>query len=246
MTLLYIMSNFLKLEIDSRETKLSNLIKERDLGTYHIDIEYKQLDIGDIQISYNDNIWIFERKTVPDLLASIKDCRYKEQKCRLISCKSNNCHISYIIEGDDIISNSNQRNQDLLSSIYLYTLYRDDIHLIFTKSLQDTCSFILIFCTKLIDKPEKFTKSTNNDTDYISNIKIKKNANITPDICYLMQLSQIPTISHKIAKNIQEKFPNMKSLISTLENTQDKIKLLCEIDKIGKEKAQKIIDYLLL
>ena len=47
-------------------------------------IIYKNLDLGDIIIEYNDiPLIIIERKTIPDLLASIKDGRYKEQKKRI-------------------------------------------------------------------------------------------------------------------------------------------------------------------
>jgi endonuclease III-like uncharacterized protein len=59
-----------------------------------------------------------------------------------------------------------------------------------------------------------------------------------------MQLSQIPHISNVIAKNIAKKYPNMIELITKINNSQDKIKELCTIDGIGKEKASIITKYL--
>lgn len=58
-----------------------------------------------------------------------------------------------------------------------------------------------------------------------------------------MQLGQIPSISVKVAKNIQQKYPKMKDLIYALSEAQNKIELLCEIDLIGKDKAKKILQY---
>lgn len=236
----------IKLQLDTRENSLISNIKSRDLDVYtdKISINIQQLDIGDVIIQCDDKSWIFERKTVNDLISSIKDGRYKEQKNRLLSTFDN---ITYIIEGDDIISSRNERHRTLLSSIYTYTLYRDDIKLIFTRSVEDTATFLLTMCTKIIDKPDKFfenNKKINENKSYIDFIKVKKISNITPNICYLMQLSQIPTISTTIAKYIQNIYPNMKSFINAIDISKNRVALLCQIEKIGKDKAKKILDFL--
>ena len=174
--------------LDSREMQLISLMKSRDLDKYasFINIESKQLDIGDIHITFAGKSWIFERKTVNDLMASIKDGRYREQKARLIST---GLDITYIIEGDDIVSSKYERYQPLLSGAYLHTMYRDNIRIVFTKSTNDTCTFLLTLCTKIIDKPDEFI--TKQDTEYIQCLKLKtkKIDNITPDLCYLMPVS---------------------------------------------------------
>ena len=234
----------LTLLLDSREKKLIDDINGRELDRYGalMDIRVKQLEVADVIIENNDKTLLIERKTINDMLSSIKDGRYKEQKTRLLASGHD---ITYIIEGDDILSNLNQRNQDLLSSIYMFSMYRDKIHLVFTKNTCDTATFILTLCTKMIDKPDKFVISSVNDSvSYADCIKMKKMKNITPEICYIMQLSQIPTISSTIAKNIQKQYPTMRILIDVLNNTSDKLCLLCEIEKVGKEKAKKILEYL--
>lgn len=234
----------INLVIDSREASLISCIKRRDLDKYtnHVTIDTKSLDIGDVTISSETKTWTFERKTINDLLSSVKDGRYKEQKARLLSnCES----ITYIIEGDDILSSKNGRNQDLLSSIYMYTMYRDNIHLVFTRSTEDTATFVLTMCAKLIDNPQKFHMTLDaTTTSYIDCIKVKKMDNVTPDNCFLMQLSQIPTISKTIAKYIQDKYPTFRDFLKALDESDNKVKLLCQIDKIGKEKANKILQFL--
>jgi crossover junction endonuclease MUS81 len=239
----------IRIIIDSRETCLYNLVASRDLDKYKqsISIDQQQLEIGDIHITYDDKrTWIFERKTVPDMIASIKDGRYKEQKMRLQTCGHD---VTYIIEGDDILSNKYDRYHSTLAGSYLHTMYRDNIRIIFTKSLNDTCTLVLTMATKIIDRPDAFTRELTTITpDYIDCIKIKtkKIDNITPENCYLMQLAQIPTISAVIAKNIQTMYPTMRDLVYALEATEDKIGLLCKIEKVGKEKASKILEFMQL
>jgi ERCC4-type nuclease len=62
-----------------------------------------------------------------------------------------------------------------------------------------------------------------------------------------MQLSQIPMISNVIAKNIYSKYLSMSNLVKLLdvfETSELKIKELCKIDGVGKEKASLIVKYI--
>ena len=238
----------LKIIIDSRETNLFNNIIERDLDKYvdKITIVKQQLEIGDIHIQMDDLIYVYERKTVNDLLSSVKDSRYKEQKSRLLSNYKN---VNYIIEGSDIIASNNIHNQNLLTSIYFNSTYRDNINIFFTKNINDTITFLLMLSTKIIDKPHNFilneTQKTEPDYIDICKIKSKKSDNIDKETCYLLQLSQIPNISKQIAKNIKDVYPTMKILINTLATSENPNELLMKIPNIGKQKANKIIEYLL-
>lgn len=238
----------LKIIIDSRETNLYNNIIERDLDKYvdKITIVKQQLEIGDIHIQMDDLIYVYERKTINDLLSSVKDSRYKEQKSRLLSNYKN---VNYIIEGSDIIASNNIHNQNLLTSIYFNSTYRDNIKIFFTKNINDTITFLLMLSTKIIDKPHNFilneTQKTEPDYIDICKIKSKKSDNIDKETCYLLQLSQIPNISKQIAKNIKDVYPTMKILINTLATSENPNELLMKIPNIGKQKANKIIEYLL-
>jgi crossover junction endonuclease MUS81 len=235
--------------VDSRETQLISLLQSRDLDKYVnlISIETHQLDIGDIQITCDNKVWTLERKTVQDLMASVKDGRYKEQKMRLQS-SGHDC--TYVIEGDDVLSHKFERYQSILSGAYLHTMYRDNMRIIFTKNINDTCTFILTLACKIVDKPDAFLqeKANQDQDEYIDCLKLKtkKIENITPENCYLMQLSQIPTISITIAKNIQKMYPTMRDFVKMLDEAEDKVGLLLKIDKIGKEKANKILQFMSL
>jgi ERCC4-type nuclease len=236
--------------IDNRETELYKDIIERDLDKYKkkITITKEQLELGDIIIKIGDDpesIFVYERKTMNDMISSVKDGRYKEQKTRLISNFEN---INYIIEGTDIICSNNSHSQQLLTSIYYYSMYRDNINVLFTKNVRETVTLILLISTKMVDKPENFKKQSKEDKEdkeYIDvcKIKSKKISNIDKDTCYLLQLSQIPTISKQLAKNIKEVYPNLKSLLAILED-EKRIEILMKISGIGLNKANKIVEYL--
>ena len=237
----------LNIYIDTREQQLYNNIIERDLDKYkdNITIIKKQLELGDIIIEFNDIQMIFERKTMNDLLSSITDGRYKEQKMRLLNNYSN---INYLIEGTDIISSNNLNKQQLLTSVYYHSIYRDNIKIFFNKNFNDTITFLLLLSTKIIDNPDNFKSSNNSiSTNYIDTCKIKskKIDNIDKETCYLLQLAQIPGISKEIAKNIKDKFPSMLILLNTLTNSTNPNKILEDIPNIGQKKAKKIIEFLL-
>ena len=71
----------MNLIIDNRENDLIQLIEKLD-----INFEKKNLILGDISFNKDENeLLIIERKTISDLVCSIKDGRHKEQKLRLMS-----------------------------------------------------------------------------------------------------------------------------------------------------------------
>ena len=245
----------LLITIDSRETALYNSLTDRDLDEYKDKIEIckENLELGDICIKYNDIHFVFERKSVQDLIASIKDGRYKEQKARLLSTYKRR-NVSYIIEGDNAISSQpyvkNARN--MLLGAYYHTMYRDNLRTIYVKNIEETATFILTLAVKILENPSKFlTVYVVNEERYCDVVKMKsrKIDNIYTKVCYIMQLSQIPHISSTIAKNIASVYPTMKELLDALceyDSIEDRINLLCKIDKIGKEKAKLILQYMSL
>jgi crossover junction endonuclease MUS81 len=242
-------SNKILITIDARETAMYNDIIERDLDNYkeRVKINSENLLLGDIHITYENITHIFERKTLQDLQASILDGRYKEQKARLLSTTPQK-YITYIIEGDNILSpNSYSKNKSMIQSAYLHTLFRDNIRIIYTKNIEETTTLILLISTKILDRPEKFLyEEYTADKCYTDFVKLKKKKidNIDTKSCFIMQMSQIPMISNIIAKNIYAKYTSMGNLVKSLdvfETTELKVKELCKLDGVGKEKAMSII-----
>ena len=160
--------------IDNREGKLIELIKST--ASFTIPYELKSLQIGDIIISnnkYPDKSIIIELKCVPDMLASIKDGRYKEQKIRLQAEKSNsngNKIICYLVEGSsqDVRYPAEKKvfHGSLISSIF-----RDEIPLIRSMSLNETLEIIIRIHDRMEKDMNDFFKpitNTNTNTNEIS------------------------------------------------------------------------------
>ena len=231
----------MKLIIDTREKKLLS---------YFPEIETKNLDIGDIQFINEDQInLVIERKTQQDLSASIKDGRHREQKLRLLN--SNIPIIIYIIEGDSNEPFISGIKSDTHISVILNSVFRDKLHVFRTLNIIETANLI----NKLFEK-FKNNDFQNKPVEYASVIKVKKKNNLTPENCYLAQLSQIPGVSNTIAKCICEKYPTMGNLCQSynLESEDNKNKLLENLTfiqtsgkhrKIGKVVSERVFKYLI-
>lgn len=228
----------IQIYVDARETRLFE-----HFAAAGIAVISKQLEIGDIIIESDSPAFslIFERKTYADLSASIKDGRYREQKIRLLNtCSPHNC--TYIIEGTS--ADRNRIDESMLNGAVYHTMYRDRMHVLFTDSPAATANLIIKIYEKCVKNPEKFVNSQTDD--YVSQLKVKsrKIHNIDKRTCYILQLCQIPGISHIIAKEIAEKFKTWKELIAAIEG-DDGAACLTSIPMIGGKKAQNIIEYLI-
>jgi len=234
------------LYIDSREGKLIEYLINRN-----IQFLQKQLELGDVIIQSNNpssafNI-IIERKTYADLASSIKDGRYKEQKTRLLASYPA-YHCMYILEGDKSDINKTLMNQSILDGVIYHTMFRDRMHVMFSSSVKETADIVLAIFNKCLKNPEKFV-ATGENTNYVANLKIKKckMENIDKETCYILQLCQIPNISHVIAKEIAKRYRNWKELVEAIESydtLKEKIEIFTAIPMIGDKKAKQIIEYL--
>ena len=224
--------------IDNRETLLVKYLNE-----LNYDFKKENLDLGDIQYKYDNNlIYIIERKTVNDLGASIKDGRYKEQKIRLLSNNKNN--IFYIIEGN-INYCETLSTKAILGSI-INMIFRDNIKIIYSKDIKQTLDIIIQIKNKY--ETNKFNNNqTNIKNDYISCIKINKKENLDKRTCNIIQLATIPGVSKNISTIILEKYDNLNHLISELNQHGELLLKDIELGKkkLGKVLSKRIYDYLL-
>jgi ERCC4-type nuclease len=115
-------------------------------------MKIEQLHIGDIVFEDDSGkpILIFERKTLNDLAASIKDGRYSEQSFRLDKEPAHNHNIIYIIEGD--IERYNEKRthiskKTLISSMFSL-LYYKGFSVLRTNGICETADTIVFFADK--------------------------------------------------------------------------------------------------
>ena len=224
----------MKLIIDNRE-------KLKDLFSKNINIEYKNLDIGDYLIEKDqDNSIIVERKTIEDYAASIRDGRNREQKKRIKSIYPNN-RILYIVEGDLNKNNKSYKFNKvapytIISSI-VNTMLRDNIFVMHTSNKEETIFFLEKLYKKLDKQGLSFIdKKSDYTTDIVQTIDKKKNKNIDKETCNLMMLCNIPKVSIKTAERILLNYGDIATLIQDLKNTnaENRIENLQNISNIGK------------
>uniref|UniRef100_A0A6C0ERL2 ERCC4 domain-containing protein n=1 Tax=viral metagenome TaxID=1070528 RepID=A0A6C0ERL2_9ZZZZ len=144
------------IKVDHREQELIKQIKQLVLFTpifKDIKVITENLPIGDIIISdeIEDKI-IIERKSLNDLLASIKDGRYEEQSYRLNGLSTHNHNIYYLIEGDiNKFNGFKEKKADkmtLYSAIFSLNYYKG-FSVMRTQSLEETAIFICNTTSKL-------------------------------------------------------------------------------------------------
>merc|ERR1711968_115767 len=90
------------IKIDSRESDLYTLCKQKMIANENITVIQEVLPLGDIVVCNNEDkeLIVIERKTLRDLAASIVDGRYNEQSFRLNQLNLENHNIIYLIEGN--------------------------------------------------------------------------------------------------------------------------------------------------
>jgi ERCC4-type nuclease len=186
-----IIKNNMIIQIDYREQELYSHI-ERLIGLIpsfkDIKIETKNLEIGDIiifdSIKQEVNI-IIERKSINDLLSSIKDGRYEEQSYRLNGLNIHNHNVIYLIEGDvnkmTFFKHNKTDKMTVYSAIFSLNYYKG-FSVIRTFTIEETAIFICT-CFNKINKPNNRTAFYNNnleEKDKSNNAEI--NANIVQSL----------------------------------------------------------------
>ena len=176
-----------KLILDNRETELIKILRNCFSQVF-----VSQLDVGDIAICQMENksvkiLAIFERKTVNDMLSSLKDGRYKEQKLRLMSNyhQDKTKRIYYILEGDT--NSLTKENDTKFWGAWISTQIRDGIEIIRTANISETVKFLVRLLERTIkDGPnmyeipkylEEYYKNKLSDKEICSNTNNTNNTN---------------------------------------------------------------------
>ena len=247
----------MKLLVDSREPPgLIELLKVRVKN-----IEFGNLDIGDfiIKTDNDETIMIFERKSLNDLLSSIKDGRYTEQSFRLSQSPLDNHSIYYVIEGNisEFITKNNETTRKMLFSSMLSLSYVKGFSLLRASGWLETAEFIIRFMEKLgdgktplkIQNEDSKNAFSENAWQYTDVIKTAKKANITKDNIGEIMLAQIPGLSMNVAQSLMEKYKTIKNLIIALEKDENclkdfKVDSKSGMRKLSKPVIQNLKDYL--
>jgi len=190
------------------------------------------LPLGDVLLKYVDqDVLLIERKSLQDLLASIKDGRYEEQSYRLIHASDIHPHnIVYLIEGQLSTLRSPQEKRMVYSAMTTLQTFKG-FSVIRTGGLQETAEWIIATADKLAreiagGKNPRFANGhayTDIDSNnlptpppYCSVVKKTKKDNITSDNIGEIVLCQIPGISAITATAIMKNYTSFPHFLETL------------------------------
>lgn len=236
----------LRLIIDNREKKeyqdtVIDFLKTKD---YICKIE--PLHVGDFAIADEEGtiLAILERKQCKDFASSLSDGRYREQKTRLLNTDVK--WKGYILEGKFPSQGIRVGRRTISREAYYSSIIgmscRDNLKVFTTDDVSHTARLLAQLVKKLPDYLGKTSDDTYNES-LIKSVSTVRKENMTPEVCYLAQLCQIPGISHRIAKCISEKYPKMSSLISAAHSELSETSLGKR--RLGKVMAKRIKEYII-
>jgi ERCC4-type nuclease len=246
------MNTTVLLRVDNRENVIKTI-----LPSFEVNHVCENLECGDFIIEVSgDPFLVFERKTIKDMLASIFDGRYKDQKHRMIE-KFGKDRIVYLIEGDFKMAKStysiNEIEYKALKSSIVNTQIRDKIRVMHTFDVHETCTLICDIATRIMKEPSKYILADASNTQIVHGgcYRNKTKVGKTKTDVFIQQLSQINGISNKSAEAISKEFSDMKTFYDTLLPLSDeqKLKLLKNIylkdnRRINSSIAENILQYM--
>lgn len=237
-------------KIDSRENKLKDNLKQTIASTYGdaVHVQLDNLYCGDFIIEADGQpVAVMERKTLSDLVASIKDGRYRVQKAKLCESFGLACLV-YVIEGtfnytpDSPQSIDGMEKYSVMSSI-INTQFRDGIRVIHTKDLSDTHDFIVSLLARVHKDPLKYIpRDTKQNTTCSKEDLITKHRINTKEDLYFYQLTQVPGISAKTAQAFVDRYHTMQDFYEVMTPLDDaeKLKVLKNIMIEDNNKKRRI------
>ena len=235
--------------------KMNSLISDIPLFK-DIKMEVLALPLADIIFLDNDTNTpqlLIERKTINDLLSSIKDGRYEEQSFRLNAADIHNHNIIYLIEGDmnkkNYFKDTKSEKLTVCSAIFSLNYYKG-FSAIRTLDLEETAIFLCNTFVKLNKERNNKKAYYNNisqvvqeqeqepvvssDKEYVNVSKRVKKDNITCENIGEIMLCQIPGVSSVSALAILDKYKSLSNLIKELEKEPNCLKDLTTVTKTGQ------------
>lgn len=197
--------------------------------------EIPQVDLSNFKVEL-----VIERKTHADLLASLKDGRWREQKARLLThCSQVGAHPAYLVEGSMQFLDSQKTS--VLRKLMNRLQFRYGIKVIQTDDLADTASVIYTIAEQMEADPDAFMAPTSTK-QYYENVQVSKKANKEDPANFARTvLMQCPGISATFADAIlREAGPKLADVFARDEKTLASISV-SEKRKVGPAVAKRLL-----
>lgn len=260
----------MRIILDERESalydKIDSIVNFEGNST-SIQLFRRVLPLGDILIQTDEekDVALIERKSLGDLLSSIKDGRYEEQSYRLVHSSGFPPHnIVYVIEGMYSQLRTLLEKKTILSAITSLNYFKG-FSVFRTCSLSETAETIVWMAEKIerdfqkgklpsyLTQPQppqtETTASPITAANYCSVVKKVKKDNVTPENIGEIILCQIPGVSSVTAVAVMREYKTFSNLIDQVRlHPQSLENIVCESKgkqrKISKACVQSIVAYL--
>ena len=231
-----------KIQVDMRENDLIKIMEnliETIPSFKDLELKIENLPLGDIILSdEKEEYVIIERKSVNDLMASIKDGRYEEQSYRLNGINHPNHNITYLIEGNisntnsKLIKQKNEKEQSMVYSAMVSICYFKGFTVMRSFDMSETATILCNMAYKLI-------KSKDRSMYYQTSISISpfiKSGFITES-----EITVSPEDSLK--ENTSKDYCSVVKRVKKENITQDNIGeiMLCQIPGISAQTAKAVL-----
>lgn len=223
------------------------VIDKREHGLKdHIDgCKLETLVLGDICIYHEKELKILiERKTVPDLVASIKDGRYEEQGRRLSVFKDENpsVRIVYLIENCRYMLYP--KEQKMYDGACLSIVMNKGFGIWYTNDIKASADMIQQVDSKL----KRWEKSKTSAPPVTASTAREKKSWINPKTFLSFCVAQIPGISIEVGKAVADEWPSVVHLVESIKanrvKTLERLSLLKVNGKrLGDNRAVNISKY---
>ena len=228
----------ISLKVDHREGKLKELLDE-----HKVEVVYENLEYGDIQLlSQGEVVFVMERKTIDDLMASIKDGRYKNQKARSLQAFKQS-QLYYIIEGRLSFNASSNVSNKIIQSAVINTMIRDKIACFHTTSLAETYELVVGIFNRMKEDPDKYLSGVTAAEQTVVTTSNKS----TPEQVFKAMLCQIPGLSDKSAAVVSARWSSWKAMYEELKDktATQQLDTLGELKMSGRKLGKRTIDGIL-
>lgn len=220
------------LHADYREKKvIDNLAIELDR------LRCVNLDVGDFMFKVDDTpVIIIERKTTSDLIGSIIDGRFREQKERLHMTGLQICYIIELGKGDSKFLDAKKKSVFKGSLVNL--VFNHKFGVLYSHSPEETGEILLNIFNKI-----KLGKITFGE-DSLSKRELPTIKTKSKNRCenmFLSQLCLIKGISPAIGKCITEKYTSVKDLFDHWNKCDSPEELLKDIPVTPSKKLGKVL-----
>ena len=216
---------------------------DSELRALGLPVVRQRLDVGDIQLSFEDVQLVIERKTWADLAASICDSRWHEQKSRMLTEEGDEVEVktryAYLIEGQIIdwerSSGSRMQAKSLWAAL-LKTQMRDKMYVFHSVSKASSVATVAYIFEQLCSGG--FCPRPGAAVAGVTSKRKRDNIDTPARACVAM-LCVVPGISKAKAEDVVAAYPSMAALMLARES--DLSHIVSNKRRLGPVLARRIL-----